>query len=109
MASLLVYLFTHGLALKKSGFFTALVGLIFFLFTLSSAIAQHHNIIQPEQGIILSPSVTVRSTPSESGTELFILHEGTKVRVNEEVTGWQNIRIIDGREGWIRSNDFELI
>ncbi len=109
MASLLVYLFTHSLALKKSGFFAALVGLVFFLFTLSSAIVQNRSITEPEQGIILSPSVTVRSTPSESGTELFILHEGTKVRVNEEVTGWHNIRIIDGREGWILSDDFELI
>ncbi len=109
LGSLLVYLFARGLALKKGGFFTALAGLIFFLFTLSSAMAQHRRVVEPEHGIILSPSVVVKSTPSESGNELFILHEGTKVKVNEQVTGWQNIRIIDGREGWIRSDDLERI
>ena len=107
--SLLLYIFTRGLSLKKGGFFAALVGLVFTIFTLSSAIATHHEIIQPESGIILSPSVVVRSTPSETGTELFILHEGTKVKVNEKVTGWQNIRVKDGREGWVRVGDFGTI
>ena len=106
---LLLYIFTRELALKKTGFFSALAGLIFTIFTLSSAFASHHEIIHPESGIILSPSVIVKSTPSETGTELFILHEGTRVKVQEEVNGWHNIRIIDGREGWIRTDDFGTI
>ncbi len=109
MAFLLLYIFTRGLALKKTGFFATLAGLLFTIFTLSSAFASHHAIIHPESGIILAPSVIVKSTPSETGTELFILHEGTRVKVNEEVTGWHNIRIIDGREGWIRTDDFGTI
>jgi len=109
LAFLLLYIFTRGLTLKKTSFFASLAGLLFTVFTLSSALASHHEIIHPESGIILSPSVLVRSTPSETGTELFILHEGTRVKVNEEVTGWHNIRIIDGREGWIRTDDFGTI
>ncbi|MFO7671854.1 MAG: tetratricopeptide repeat protein [Bacteroidales bacterium] len=106
---LLLYIFARGLTLKKTGFFAGLGGLIFTAFTLFSAVATYHEIIRPDSGIILSPSVTVKSTPSETGTELFILHEGTRVKVNEEVTGWHNIRIIDGREGWIRTGDFGTI
>jgi len=109
LAFLLLYIFTRGLRLKKTGFFAALAGLILSIFTLSSALTSHHIIIQPESGIILSPSVVVKSTPSDTGTELFILHEGTKVKVNEEVTGWRNIRIVDGREGWISTDDFGTI
>ena len=109
LAFLLLYIFTRGLTLKKTSFFASLAGLLFTVFTLSSALASHHEIVHPESGIILSPSVLVRSTPSETGTELFILHEGTRVKVNEEVTGWHNIRIIDGREGWIRTDDFGTI
>jgi hypothetical protein len=107
--SLLFYLFSRRLALKKAGFVIALTGLLFFLISISSAITQHRNIKTPQNGIILSPSVVVRSAPSDSGTELFILHEGTRVKVNEQVSGWQNIKIIDGREGWIPVNDFEYI
>ena len=109
MTFILLYIFTRGIRLKKISFFASLAGLVFTIFTLSSALASHHEIIHPESGIILSPSVIVRSTPSETGTELFILHEGTSVKVNEEVTGWHNIRIIDGREGWIRTDDFGTI
>jgi SH3-like domain-containing protein len=71
--------------------------------------SRHSHIVNPDTGIILAPSVVVRSSPNESGTELFILHEGTKIEVNEEVSGWQNIKIIDGREGWISIEDFETI
>lgn len=109
LGSVLIYLFSHRLVLKKAGFFIALFGLLFFGISISSALSSHRNIIRPEAGIILSPSVIVRSSPSDSGTELFILHEGTKVKMNEEVSGWQNIRVIDGREGWIGSADFESI
>lgn len=109
LGSLILYLFSKSLALKKAGFYSALLGLLFFGVALASAVSQHRGIVHPKSAIILSPSVIVRSSPSDSGTELFILHEGTKVQVIEEVTGWHNIRVVDGREGWILSNDFESI
>ena len=109
LVNLLIYLFSHRLFIKKTGFVTAVIGMVLFIISLSSALAQHRNIIRPDAGIILSPSVVVKSSPSDTGTELFILHEGTRVRVNEKVSGWRNIRVIDGREGWIQAIDFESI
>ncbi|MCK4747179.1 MAG: tetratricopeptide repeat protein [Bacteroidales bacterium] len=109
LGSLIMYLFAKSLALKKAGFFTALLGLVLFGLTLTFALSQNRSIVKPDTAIILSPSVVVRSSPSDSGTELFILHEGTKVHVSEEVSGWHNIRVIDGREGWILGDDFESI
>jgi len=107
--SVLVYIFARPLLLKKVGFFTALIGIAIFISTFAAAIARHKSIVHPDAAIILAPSVVVRSSPSDTGTELFILHEGTRIKVNEGVTGWQNIRVIDGREGWISSSDFESI
>lgn len=106
---LLIYLFSRHLMMKKSGFISGLVALLLFVITLFSALSRHRDIVNPDSGIILAPSVVVRSSPNESGTELFILHEGTKIKVNEEVSGWQNIKVIDGREGWIMTGDFESI
>ena len=107
--AVLIFIFSRRLVLKKIGFFTALIGIVWFIATFSAAITRHKSIIHPDAAIISAPSVIVRSSPSDTGTELFILHEGTKVKVNEGVTGWQNIRVIDGREGWISSSDFESI
>lgn len=109
LVNLLIYLFSHRLFIKKAGFVTAVVGMVLFIISFSSGLAQHRNITRPDAAIILSPSVVVKSSPSDTGTELFILHEGTRVRVNEEVSGWHNIRVIDGREGWIQAIDFESI
>lgn len=109
LGSILLYLFSKRLALKKSGFVIAIFAILIFLVTLSSAISQHRSVVHPAEGIILAPSVIVKSSPSDSGTELFILHEGTSVRIKEEVSGWHNIRVVDGREGWIRNSDFESI
>lgn len=109
LTGLLVYLFSRHIVVKKTGFISGLVAVMLFGITISSALCTHRNIVNPDAAIILAPSVVVRSTPSESGTELFILHEGTKIKVNEEVSGWQNIKVIDGREGWIMTGDFESI
>lgn len=109
LTGLLVFLFSRRMALKKGAFISGLVALLLFLITIFSALSRHRDIVSPDTGIILAPSVVVRSSPSESGTELFILHEGTKIKINEEVSDWQNIKLIDGREGWIMVNDFESI
>jgi len=109
LAGLLIFLFARLIGIKKTGFITGLVALVLFLITFSSARSRHRDVVNPDAGIILAPSVVVRSSPSPSGTELFILHEGTKIKINEEVSGWQNIKVIDGREGWIVTRDFESI
>lgn len=109
LSGIVLYLYSRSVFLKKLGFISALTALLLFTVSLSSAIGRHREIVNPDSGIILAPSVVVRSSPSESGTELFILHEGTKIDVNEEVGGWQNIRLVDGREGWIMKEDFQTI
>ena len=109
LTGLVIYLFASRITLKKTGFVGGLAALLLFVLTFSSAASRHREIVNPDAGIILVPSVVVRSSPSESGTELFILHEGTKVEVSEEVSGWQNIMVIDGRQGWILAEDFESI
>jgi len=109
ISSVLIYIYSRKMAMKKTGFFVGLIALFLFILSLTAAVHRHRSIENPEAAIILSPSVVVRSSPSETGTELFILHEGTKVKVNESVTGWQNIRVIDGREGWIASEAFGSI
>ena len=58
----------------------------------------------------MTPSVTVKSTPNESGTDLFVLHEGTKVYIEDDsMKGWKEIRLEDGNKGWLPAETIELI
>ena len=60
-------------------------------------------------GVVMSPSVTVRSTPYAEGTKLFTIHEGLTVNITTNVEGWYEIRLDDGRVGWLSMNDVEAI
>ena len=60
--------------------------------------------------IVVAPSVTAKSTPATSGTELFVVHEGLKVEIKDNtMKRWREIRLSDGNVGWIPSDAIELI
>ena len=62
-----------------------------------------------DKAIVFSPSVTVRSSPDESGTDLFLIHEGTKVMIEDTLGIWTEIKLEDGNKGWLYSSDIEKI
>jgi SH3-like domain-containing protein len=85
---------------------------LLLLFVLSNIFAwqQKQNLLFRKGAIVVAPSVTVKSTPAKNGTDLFILHEGTKVNITDgSMKGWKEIRLADGKEGWIESNKIETI
>jgi SH3-like domain-containing protein len=57
----------------------------------------------------MSPQVNGKSSPDQSGTDLFLLHEGTKVTAGEKVGEWYEIRLSDGNKGWVPSNSLEKL
>ena len=80
------------------------LGCIFFILTLctfAGALYQYRRVTDKSEAIVFTASVTVKSSPDESGNSLFILHEGTKVRIEDTVGGWCEIRLRDGNTGWI--------
>lgn len=58
--------------------------------------------LETEQyGVVLVPEVSATSAPVADATEVFALHEGTKLRVEKTSENWARIRLIDGKVGWI--------
>lgn len=67
-------------------------------------------LINHDNAIIMAPSVTVKSTPNQSGTDLFILHEGRKVIIKDNtMKEWKEIKLEDGNVGWVPTNVIEII
>jgi len=78
----------------------------------SNLFASHQKdlLINRTSAIIMAPSVTVKSTPNESGTDLFIIHEGRKVSIKDNsMKEWKEIILEDGNVGWIKTADLEVI
>ena len=92
------------------GFFGALFLLVFFVCSNFFAYAQKQSLTNRSGAIIMAPAATVKSTPAKQGTDLFILHEGTKVDITDgTMRQWKRIRVADGKEGWIESSQMEII
>ena len=104
-----LYIFSSGYIYKVTGFWLAL----FFLVVSSSSIVfsqrNKYLVYDSHKAIIFSPAVSGKSSPDESGTDLFVLHEGTKVSIEDEVGEWYEIRLSDGNKGWIPANSLNII
>ncbi len=53
------------------------------------------------EAVVLNPAVTVRSAPSENQTEVFVIHEGLKVKLVDREGEWVKIILPDGKSGWM--------
>lgn len=99
----------HG-KVKKIGFIGALVFLVLMFGVNLFAAHQKENLTDRSTAIVLSPSVVVRSTPTDNGTTLFVVHEGTKVTIKDDtMKNWKEIVLQDGKVGWVEVNDIEVI
>ena len=108
--SLLLLFLSSSLALRRIGFFSAIAAFLLTVMSVSFAFWQKADYSRKDGAVIMVPVVSVKSSPSsDTSTDLFILHEGTKVIILDEVGDWRNIELADGRQGWMKSSDMEII
>ena len=104
-----LYFYTSKYRLKVLGFWLAVLFIIVSLASLAFTLRNKTMVYDSHKAIIFSPVVNGKSSPDNSGTDLFVLHEGTKVTVEDEVGEWYEIRLSDGNKGWIPANSLEII
>ena len=66
-------------------------------------------IADSQDAIVMNASISVKSSPDRSATDMFVLHEGTKVTITNTLNEWCEIVIADGKKGWIESRTIEAI
>ncbi|MDD4922736.1 MAG: tetratricopeptide repeat protein [Bacteroidales bacterium] len=109
MVCLFAYFFTRVSWLKKCGFFVGIVSVFLSLLSLAYSGEQYHRFVDPDTAILFAPTITVKSSPDQSGTDLFIIHEGCKVTVLSVLGSWSEIELEDGNVGWLESKDLKMI
>jgi tetratricopeptide (TPR) repeat protein len=103
------YIIGKSIGTKKLGFYTGLLFLIFSFIVFSLAWSAKHYRDTIKEAVVFSGSVSVKSSPAESGTSLFVVHAGTFVSITDQVGDWVKVKIPDGNEGWILMADLEVI
>ncbi|MCR5519211.1 MAG: BatD family protein [Bacteroidales bacterium] len=110
LALILLFLLGRSPSTRRWGFFGGVLALLLLICTISFASWQKRDYMQADDAVVMIPVVSVKSAPSGSDTkDLFILHEGTVVEILDTVGDWSNIRLSDGREGWIKSAQIIII
>jgi len=104
-----LYFYTSVFRFKVLGFWLAILFFVVSLLSISSAVRNKSLVFDNRTGVIFSPQVNGKSSPDDSGTDLFVLHEGTKVSIEDEVGEWFEIRLSDGNKGWIPANSMQII
>ena len=107
---LLLFLLGSTPGERRTGFFCGIAAFLLSLAAFGFARWIRHDSLSRDAAIVMTGVSSVRSAPSQdTSTELFLLHEGTRVRIKEEISGYCNITLADGREGWISAKDIEII
>ena len=105
---ILLFALSGKIPVRKTAFHTAWITLILSLTTGLNAHSLHERDTKRAEAIITQGILNAKSSPDQSGTELFTLHEGTKVEILEELGEWCNIRV-GNNEGWINTQHAERI
>ena len=110
LVSLSVFFFSRSYSMRKLGFYLTFVFLLLTVLGNVCAFQQRSYLRNRNAAIIISSAVTVKSTPSDSGNDLFVLHEGTKVSISDnEMKEWCEVEVADGKTGWVQKKDLEVI
>jgi len=105
----LLYFFAVENKLRKFAFSFGSVFVIFSVLTLCGGFYAEGENAESTEAVIISPVVTAKSSPDDSGTDLFRIHEGLKVSIKDKSADWIEIRISDGRSGWVKMSMLEKI
>lgn len=106
--TLLGFLLGPSVALRKSSFWMGIVALILTVCMGANGLSLRHRDRAREEAIITQGIVNAKSSPDRSGTDLFSVHEGTKVRIEETIGDWANIHV-GNHVGWIPLRTLERI
>ena len=103
-----VFLYSHKTVLRRLTFYLSILALLFSLLSFSFANTEAKQQTVHNSAIIFD-SITVKSSPDNYGTDLFLLHEGTKVTVLQTENNWMKIKLSDGNEGWVKNESLQVI
>jgi len=86
-----------------------IIGMILLILTVPLLVSRTVEASQEKYGIVLNPEIKVYSAPQTISTEVFVIHEGTRVQIERGQDDWFRIRLADGKEGWGQASEIGVI
>jgi len=109
LLSFLYFVFGNNLIIRRFSFYGAFVLLVLTFITAVFGLVRRSELTNHNQAIIMVGTVVAKSSPDKSGTDLFQLHEGTKVLIKSDLDQWTEIVVGNGNIGWLETKMIEKI
>lgn len=98
-----------SLRLKLLSFYATPVLVVLMLLCFLFAHLQVKRLLRTDEAVVMAATVECKSSPSEDSSTLFVVHEGLKVDVSDQIGEWYEIRLPDGTKGWLETKVVEII
>ena len=105
----LMYYFSVNTNFKRITFVSSFIGVVLAAFSLFMAFQKQNIDNKFDEAIVFAKSIEIKSEPNSNSNNLFRLHEGTKVKIIDNLSGWSHIEIADGQKGWIPSEVIKVL
>lgn len=102
-------LLSESYSWRKGALVGGIATLILLALTLACAIASSRQYNRHDKAIVTSPMAVVKSSPEPASVDKLILHEGTKVNIEETLGEWHKVHIADGNTGWLPQSEVTII
>lgn len=109
LAGVAAFLFLDSVAHRKIGFFSAIALFVLAIVSVSVSLSKRSEALDSSRAIIMAPTADLTTSPDKNGVRMTVLHEGTDVKILDELGGWFEVRLRDGNVGWIKSAEVEKI
>lgn len=104
----LMFIF-NGLKTRKTMLITAIISFMMFLFTFVVSSSINRELTKNDEAIVFTSTVTAKGSPAINSVDLFVIHKGTKVTITDNIGEWVEIRLGNGKIGWIPYTDVTII
>lgn len=109
LISIGIFFFIKNGTIQRFSLFSSLSFGFLFIITVVLLVIKLNREVNIKDGIIIKPAVTVKLAPDKDSNDAFVVHEGLKVQVEDQVDNWYKVRLQDGKIGWMPNNDLAVI
>ncbi len=106
---LTLFILSNDYRTRRSSLIAGIVILVLIITCSACSVAASIRYNSHNKAIVTSPMVVVKSSPETGSIDKLVLHEGTKVDIQETIGEWHKIHIADGNTGWVEQSEITII
>jgi tetratricopeptide (TPR) repeat protein len=109
LAAISLVVLSRDFRTRRLGLFAGSAAVIVLAVALLFLVTKVSRLARDDYGIVIAEVVEVKNAPDTEGPSAFILHAGSKVRITDRVGEWIQVRLLDGKVGWMTETGVEII